>query len=364
MAVVQMTCARIGMVTGEGLGRALSQKLPRPILTIICILLFIANTINIAADLSGMADAMGILTGVGSSWFIILFGVSITYAIIKFKYANIANILKWLALSLMAYVVTAFIIHPDWKDIVHQASSIKFPHERKIIEMMVAILGTTISPYLFFWQAAQEVEEEKSKGRLSEEQRRGATKPEIRDRRIDVGAGTFLSQIVMFFIILTTALTLHVHGITQIATSKDVAEALRPLAGNMATLLYTVGVVAVGFLAIPTLAGSGAFAYAEIFHRPRGLDNKLAQAPGFYTIIVASILAGGAIDFLNINPIKALYWSAIVNGLLAPFLLLAIIFIAKDKKIMNGQQSSRASLLVVSITTILMFAAAIGMFVL
>ena len=363
MAMVQMTCARIGMVTGEGLGKALSRKLPRPILTIMCALLFIANTVNIAADLSGMADAMSILTGLRSPWFILLFGISITYAIIKFKYTSIANILKWLALSLMAYVITAVIIHPNWKEIIQQAFSIKFPGQKKIIEMIVAILGTTISPYLFFWQAAQEVEEEKSQGKVSEQQRKGASRREILDRKIDVGAGTFLSNIVMFFIILTTALTLHIHGITQIATSKEVAEALRPLAGNLATLLYTVGVVAVGFLAIPTLSGSAAYAYAEIFRRPRGLDKKLAQAPGFYTIIIVSILLGGTIDFLNINPIKALYWSAIVNGLLAPFLLLAIIFIAKDKKIMNGQPSSTKSLLVVTITTILMFAAAIGMFV-
>ena len=362
MAFVQMMCARIGMVTGQGLAGALRAKIPKPILILFCFALLIANTINIAADLSGMADAAQLLSGTSSHLWVVLFGVGIGYAIIKFRYHQIANVLKWLALSLFAYVITAFLIHPDWSIVADQTITIKIPRDKDTWEMIVAILGTTISPYLFFWQAAQEVEEEKAMGRRMLVEREGATKDELLDRRIDVGTGTFLSNIVMFFIILTTALTLNKHGITHIETSKEAAEALRPLAGNLATLLYTVGIVAVGLLAIPTLAGSAAYAFAETFDWSHGLDEKLKQARAFYIVIAGSVICGIALDFLNINPVQALLWSAIVNGVLAPFLLVGILLVARDSKIMKGQRSSMMSTAVVIITTLLMFAAGIAMF--
>jgi Mn2+/Fe2+ NRAMP family transporter len=227
----------------------------------------------------------------------------------------------------------------------------------------VAILGTTISPYLFFWQAGQEVEEEKAKGRRLLRQRQDATPRELADRRIDVGIGTFFSNVVMFFIILVTALTLHRHGLTAIATTKDAAEALRPLAGDRAYLLYTLGIIGTGLLAIPTLAGSAAYAFAETFDWAYGLDEKFEDAISFYAVFIAATAVGATLDLLQIDPIKALLWSAIVNGVLAPFLLVGIWIVASDKVIMRGQTSSLVTRIVVALTTLLMFASGIGMFV-
>jgi NRAMP (natural resistance-associated macrophage protein)-like metal ion transporter len=362
MAAVQMMCARIGMVTGQGLAGALSKKIPKSLLIIFCFALLIANIINIAADLAGMADAAQLLTGLSSHMYVVIFGAGIGFSIVRFRYYQIANTLKWLALSLFAYVITAFIIHPDWSLVAQQTFSLSIPKGKETWETMVAILGTTISPYLFFWQAAQEVEEEKAMGRRMRSRRIGVTNVELMDRMMDVGAGTFLSNIVMFFIILTTALTLNAHGLTNITSSKEAAEALRPLAGNLAMLLYTVGIVAVGLLAIPTLAGSAAYAFAETFVWSHGLDEKLKQARSFYAVIILSVLCGTGLDFLHINPVSALFWSAVVNGLLAPFLLIAIFLVARDKKIMVGQPSSLLNQMTVAISTMLMFAAAIGMF--
>ena len=224
-------------------------------------------------------------------------------------------------------------------------------------------LGTTISPYLFFWQAGQEVEEDKAKGRRLLVHRRGATSREIADRRIDVAVGTLFSNLVMFFIILTTAVTLHQHGILTITTTRQAAQALRPLAGDYAYFLYTIGIVGTGLLAIPTLAGSAAYAFAETFDWTYGLNEKLSSAVSFYSVFVLATLGGVALDFLNIDPIKALYWTAILNGLLAPFLLLALLMVSNDEDIMQGQCSSTITRRVVMLTTAVMFVAGIAMFV-
>jgi len=237
------------------------------------------------------------------------------------------------------------------------------PHTRDEWSMLVAILGTTISPYLFFWQASEEVEEEKSAGRSTLLQRRGATPQELDLRNIDVGVGAFFSNTVMFFIILTTAITLNRHGIVNIETSSQAAQALRPFAGNFAASLFTLGIVGVGFLAIPTLAGSTAYAFAETLGWREGLNMKLKQARWFYALILVSTAAGVALDFIGVNPVKALYWSAVVNGLLAPFLLVAILIIAADAKLMQNQPSSRFGWAVVALTTLAMFAAGIAMIV-
>jgi len=279
------------------------------------------------------------------------------------SYARYAAILKWTTLSLFSYVAVVFVAHVPWG---HALRSLVMPEVQwnpAYVTAMVAILGTTISPYLFFWQAAQEVEEEKAMGRRMLVEREGATGREIADRRLDVGVGTFFSNLVMFFIILTTALTLHRHGLTHIETSRQAAEALAPLVGRSATLLYTVGIVGVGLLAIPTLSGSAAYAFAETFHWSFGLDQKLRNARYFYGVVIVSTVAGIALDFTDVNPIRALYWCAVLNGLIAPFLLIAILAIASDRKIMRGQPSSGLSRTVVALTTLLMFGAAIGMFV-
>ena len=363
MAFVQMMCARIGMVTGRGLAGAFHQKFPRSVILVAAIALFAANSINVGADLSGMAEAAEMLTNINSHYYVIVFGVGISLATIFFRYHQIATILKWLALVLFAYVITGLIIHPNWKLIAHAAFIPSWPKNHQEWGMLVAILGTGISPYLFFWQASQEVEEEKSKGRRMLYSRIGASKGEIITRKIDIDLGTFFSNLVMFFIILTTALTLHAHGITNIQSSKDAAQALAPLAGKFAATLFTVGVVGVGLLAIPTLTGSAAYALAETFAWREGLDQRFRGARPFYLVIIVSTLIGVAMDFLKINPVRALYWTAVINGLLAPFLLLAIVLTAADRKLMKDQPSSIPSIVIVSIAMLLMFGAAIGMFV-
>jgi NRAMP (natural resistance-associated macrophage protein)-like metal ion transporter len=363
MASVQMMCARIGMVTGEGLAAGLRKKFPKPVLVVISVSLLIANTLNIGSDLAGMADAAAMLTGANSHIFVLVFGAAITVATIYVRYHRIASVLKWLALSLLAYVVVAFLVHPPLKMVLHDGFVPHLPKGKQAWGMLVAILGTTISPYLFFWQSSQEVEEEKAMGHRMLVARRGATKREIGDRKLDVGFGTFFSNLVMFFIILTTAVTLHAHGVTNIETSRQAAEALGPLGGRVAATIFTIGILGVGFLAIPTLSGSAAYAFAETFHWRQGLDMKLARARGFYSIVIASSLAGVVMDFAHINAMRALYWTAVVNGLLAPFLLVGILLVASDKKLMQGQPSSRLGRLSVAVTTIMMFGAAIGMFV-
>ena len=362
MAAVQTMCARIGMVTGRGLMGALRRKFPRPLLLVACGALFIANTINIGSDLSGMADAAELLTRVSSHIWVVLFGVLIAWATVRLRYIMIANVLKWLALVLFAYVITAFIIGPHWKLVAHDTFVPSMPREPGAWAMVVAILGTTISPYLFFWQASQEVEEEKAMGRHTLLARRGASREEIRTRKWDVGLGTLFSNVAMFFIILTTALTLHRAGITNPQTSREVASALRPLAGNLATLLYTVGLLGVGALAIPTLSGSAAYAFAETFGWNQGIDEHFGRARAFYIVVIVAMLLGVALDFANVNPVKALYWTAILNGLLAPFLLLGILITASDRVLMQGQPSSRLGRFVVALTTLVMFGAAFAMF--
>jgi Mn2+/Fe2+ NRAMP family transporter len=363
MAAVQMMCARIGKVTGRGLAGNLKQRFPRWLLLAVVIALLIANTINIAADLAGMADAASMLSGINSRWFVVVFALLISWATIRLEYRQIASVLKWLVLVLVAYPITAFVVGADWGQVLRDSLIPSMPHSKNEWATLVAILGTTISPYLFFWQASEEVEEEKLAGQTTLASRRGATPEELGLRNIDVGVGAFFSNMVMFFIILTTAITLNRHGIVNIETSRQAAEALRPFAGNFAATLFTLGVVGVGFLAIPTLAGSAAYGFAETLGWRQGLNKKLTGARWFYALILGSTGMGVALDFVGINPVRALYWTAVINGLLAPFLMVAILIVAADKRLMQGQPSSRLGWIVVAVATIAMFAAGIAMFV-
>ena len=356
MAAVQMMCARIGKVTRQGLAANFKRRFPSWLLLIVVAALFAANTINIGADLAGMADAAEMLSGINSHLLVVLFALLISWATVRLHYHQIANILKWLVLVLFAYPITAFVVGADWGRVARDTFVPSMPHTRDE-------WSTTISPYLFFWQASEEVEEEKAVGQSTLASRRGATLKELELRNFDVGVGAFFSNMVMFFIILTTAITLNRHGITHIETTRQAAEALRPLAGKFAATLFTIGIVGVGFLAIPTLAGSVAYAFAETLGWRQGLDKKLKQARAFYILILLSTGVGVGLDFIGINPVKALYWTAVINGLLAPFLLVAILIVASDKKLMQGQPSSRFGWIVVAITTVAMFAAGIAMFV-
>lgn len=363
MAAVQTMCARIGMVTGHGLAAALQQKFPRPVLLVICVGLLAANTINIGADLAGMADAAELITGINSHLLVVVFGALIAWATVQLRYAVFARGLKWLALVLVVYIIAAIDLKPVWSSVLRDTFLPSGLDSREAWSTVVAILGTTISPYLFFWQASQEVEEEKAAGKVTDESRLGATAAQIRARTIDVGFGTFFSNLAMFFIILTTALTLHQAGITELATGAEVAKALEPLAGRFSSLLYAVGVIGTGALAIPTLAGSAAYAFAETLGWQQGMDEEFRRAKPFYAVIVISLLIGVLLDFADVSPVKALYWTAVLNGVLAPFLLTAILLVAGNKTIMQGQPSSRLGMVTVAVTTVLMFGAAIAMFV-
>ncbi len=362
MWAVQVTCARIGMVTGRGLMCALRARYPRPLLVAVCVALFLANSINIGADLDGMADAAELLTGINSHWFTLLFGLAIMFGTVRLRYRQMARVLKWLSLVLFAYVITAFVSGPQWGAVFRDMIAFKLPRTPEALGMVVAILGTTISPYLFFWQASEEVEEEKSEGRVGHE-RIGANASELRRRSADVGAGALAATVTMFFIMLTTALTLHAHGITSPTTTGEVASALEPIAGRAAMLLYTIGLLGTGALAIPTLAGATAYAVAELLALRQGIDERFHRAPAFYVVILVSIAAAMAIDFLHISAVRALYWAAVLNGLLAPVLLVAIALVSGHRGVMHDQPASARVRGIVWLTAGIMTAAGVMMFV-
>lgn len=337
MVVIQQMCGRIGMVTGKGLAGVIRTHYPKPVLYIAVSLLVITNTINIGADLGAMAASAQMLLGLSSIFWLLLITAVIIILEVFISYKKYSKFLKYLALTLFAYVVTAFLSKPNWGEILQNTvlPQIKFSSEYML--NIVAILGTTISPYLFFWQTSQEVEEEIEDGKMQE---MGVGKPAVRQKNVtnmdwDTIVGMVFSQAIMFFIIITTAVTLHANGITNIESASQAAEALRPVAGDFAYLLFAVGIIGTGLLAVPILAGSSAYAVSETLGLKEGLSKKTRLAPGFYGVIAASTLVGMAISWMGIDPIKALYYAAALNGLAAPPLMVLIILIANNKKIMG-----------------------------
>src|SRR5881409_1853276 len=361
MAAVQMMCARIGMVTGYGLAKALRSKFSTPVVAILSLALLFANIFNIGADLSGMADAAEMLTGVNSHLYVVFFGVGISATTVWLRYVSIANTLKWLALFLFAYVLTAFLVHPDWLHVMRDAVVPQVPHKREAWSTLVVILGTTISPYLFFWQTSQEVEEEKSAGRKSRAQRRGASRFELRIATIDVTVGMLVSNLVMYFIILSTALTLHANGKTDISTGADAAEALKPLAGNLAGVIFAVGMIGTGLLAVPVLSGASAYAVSETFGWREGLDEDWWRARPFYGVVALATLVGLVIPFTGVKPIDALFFTSVLNGVAAPFLLVVIMLAARNVKVMGTQTIGPILTALGWTVTIAMFAALVGL---
>ena len=335
MAGIQLICARIGLVSGRGLAGAIRQQYPRAFLYSACVLLLIANVFNISADLAGMADAAEMLTGIPSAAWIVVFGVIMIVVTVWTSYATFAAYLKWLTAVLFAYVVAAILAHPAWKHAL-AASLVPSGHfDAPFVSTLVGILGTTISPYLFFWQASQEVEEERALGRSRLAERRGASEHELRNARTDVTTGMLFSNIVMYFIILATASTLHRAGITQIESSREAAEALKPLAGHAAYLLFTLGIVGTGFLAVPVLAGSASFAVSEVFGWRSGLHLRPRQGRRFYLVLAGAIVAGMVLDVFHFNPIRMLFYSAVLNGVLAPPLLVLVMLVGNNRAIMR-----------------------------
>lgn len=364
MAAVQLMCARLGMVTGRGLASVIRTRYPRWVLWFACALVIVANVFNIGADLAGMAEATQLITGVPAYVWTPVFAVVITALLFWSSYRIMAKIFKWLTLVLFAYVITAFLAHPDWTAV---AKATFIPHiewNKDYIAVLVGILGTTISPYLFFWQAAQEVEEDRSKGKVTVAQRRGSTNEELRVAKTDVVTGMLLSNVVMYFLILTTAATLNAHGLKNIETAKQAAEALRPLAGNGAYWLFTIGLIGTGMLAVPVLAGSCAYAIAEAAKwETASLNDKPHLARKFYTVIAVSIVIGLAFDFAGLNAVKMLFWSAILNGLLAPPLVIMVVMLTNDRKVMGARVNSRWMKILGWTCAFVMSAAAIGLLV-
>jgi Mn2+/Fe2+ NRAMP family transporter len=327
-----------------------------------CSLLIVANVINIAADLGGMADATQMVTGVNSLIWTPLFTALIIGFLLWSSYRQIARIFKWITLVLLAYVVTAFFAGVDW----HQAlTSTLWPHlvwSKEYRAVLVGILGTTISPYLFFWQASQEVEEERAQGR-NLAQRRGATNDELRRLKVDVMTGMLASNFIMYFIILTTAATLHAHGVEKIDTAKQAAEALRPLAGNAAYLLFTLGLIGTGMLGVPVLAGSCAYAISEAAAWRGSLQKKPRGAKKFYAVLAAAMTVGLVIDYTGLDAVKMLFWSAVVNGVLAPPLILLIVLLTSDQKVMGDRVNSVLERTLGWITFAVMAVAAAGLLI-
>lgn len=364
MAAVQLMCARLGLVTGRGLASVVRLNYPRWVLWSACALLIVANVFNIGADLGGMAEATEMMTGIKSYFWTPVYTLLIISLLFFSSYRHIARAFKWLTLVLFAYIITAFLARPDW----HSVMSATFvPHvewSSTFLATFVGILGTTISPYLFFWQASQEVEDERAQGRVTVEEREGATDKELRVARSDVFTGMFFSNLVMYFIILTTAATLHAHGQTNIETARQAAEALRPLAGNGAYLLFTIGLIGTGMLAVPVLAGSAAYAVAEAEAWQHGsLEDRPRLAPRFYAVVAVSMLLGLVLDFVGFNAVKMLFYSAVLNGVLAPPLIVLVVLLTCKPEIMGTRVSSRPLRYLGWAAAAIMTAAAIGMFV-
>jgi NRAMP (natural resistance-associated macrophage protein)-like metal ion transporter len=362
MVSVQMMCGRLGMVTGRGLAGVIRRRYSKWILWGACSLLIVANVVNIAADLGGMADATQMVTGVNALVWTPLYTALIVSFLFWSSYRQIARIFKWITLVLLAYVITAFFAGVDWH---HALLATLIPHpvwSRDYVEVLVGILGTTISPYLFFWQASQEVEEERAMGRPLA-QRRGATAEELRGLRVDVITGMFASNFIMYFIILTTSASLHAHGVVKIDTAKEAAEALRPLAGNAAYLLFTLGLIGTGMLGVPVLAGSCAYAIAEASAWRGSLERKPRGAKKFYSVLGVAMLLGLAINYVGLNAVKMLFWSAVTNGILAPPLILLILLLTSDRTVMGDQVSPMLERTLGWATFALMTAAAVAMLI-
>ena len=361
MIIIQQMCGRIGMVTGKGLAGVIHANYSKPVLYFSVSLLVIANTINIGADLGAMATSAQMLLGLPFLFWLCLMTGFIIALEVFVTYKTYSKVLKYLALTLFAYVVTAFIIKLDLGIIVKNTVFPQIQFSEDYLLNIVAILGTTISPYLFFWQASAEVEEEVADNKIPDMDvgRPKVTRKNVTDMNWDTIIGMFFSQAIMFFIIVTTAATLHANGITNIETASQAAEALRPVAGNLAYLLFAAGIIGTGLLAVPILAGSSAYAVAETTDSKAGLSKKAGRAPVFYGVIVASTLIGMSISLLGIDPIKALYYAAVLNGLAAPPLMVLVILIANNKNVMGKFVNKRNSNIVGWIIVLIMAIAGI-----
>lgn len=361
MAVVQEMCARIGLVTGRGLAGNIRSHFGKRTLFLTTFFLFAANTFNVGADIGAIASGAQLLRpSMNFSLLVVGFTIFIMLLQIFTPYVQYARYMKWLAMVLFAYILSAFLAHPNWNEVIR---SVVIPHvsfSKNELMIICAALGTTITPYLFFWQTSQEVEEEIAAGQTTIKSRTGSSPEEVKKMRIDVWSGMFLSNAVMFFIIAACASVLFTHGVTNINSAAQAAQALKPFAGSQAYLLFAIGILGVGLLAIPVLAGSSAYAISESLGKRQGLNNKLKQGYAFYGVIIISMLVGLGINFIGLNPIKALIYSAVLNGVVAPVIIVQIVLIARNKKMMGDWVNSKLSTSVGWVTVLLMTASGLA----
>jgi len=356
-----LMCARIGIVARSGLAAVLREHYPRWTLWFACSLLVIGNTINIAADLAGMAAGARLLTGISAVWFVPAFTVLILALLIFATYENMTRVLKWLTLALFSYVFAAMLSGADWAGVLRGTLVPRVMVSREYLLTFVAIMGTTISPYLFFWQAAQNAEQDAHLMRRIVGRPRRAVQRELRAAARDVNAGMLFSNLIMYFIILTAGATLHPAGITNVQTAEQAATALRPLAGDAAALLFTLGLVGTGMLGIPVLAGSAAYAIAEAAAWRAGMDEKVHNARQFYGVITVAMVVGMLLNLFHVNAIQLLIGSAVINGLLAPPLIAIVLVVCNNEKVMGTHKNQRTLNILGGAGVVMMTVAAVAL---
>ncbi|MCK9686153.1 NRAMP family divalent metal transporter [Scleromatobacter humisilvae] len=362
MVAAQLICARIGRVTGKGLAGNLREHYPRWALYPLVLLLLVANTINIGADLGAMGAAVRLLLPGEAGWYTVAFGLLSVVLEVMVPYHRYVHVLKWLTLALFAYLAIGFFVKIPWGQVLHDTFLPKLSFDKAAVTAIVAIFGTTISPYLFFWQASQEVEDldacDEDKPLL--EAPHQATE-QLHRIGVDTYLGMGASNVVAFFIILTTAATLHAHGVHDIESAAQTAQALKPVAGQFASALFAMGIVGTGLLAVPVLAGSAAYAVGETMQWKSSLESKPGKARGFYAVIAVATLVGTAMNFVHVNPIKALFWTAVINGVIAVPMLAAVMLVAAKQKAMGRFAISGTLRTMGWITTAVMAACVVGM---
>ena len=362
MGGIQYLCASIGRVTGKGLAANIKDAFPPIVIKVVVVLLLIANTLNIAADVAAMGEVAELVTGLDRHWMTAFFVTATLLLQVFIPYHRYVRYLKWLTICLLSYAAVLFTVHVPWSQVLLRTLWPQLTPNAATAAVVVAIFGTTISPYLFFWQAAEEVEDMQLGGTEPLARKPRAAGKELRRIRWDTWSGMFYSNITAYFIILATALTLHSAGITDISTAAQAASALRPLAGGFAFVLFALGILGVGLIGVPVLAGSGAYALAEAMGWKAGLEHRATDARGFYGIIAVSVLAGLVIQYLPIQPMKALFWSAVINGVVAVPLMVVIMLLVSKQSVMGAFVASRSFMVLGWIATAVMGAAAIWMF--
>ena len=364
MIAIQLISARIGWMTGQGLAASMCRVLPRWLAISLVAMLVFANTLNIAADVSAMGDALQLIVGGPEHGHAILFGLLCAVLPVWLSYETMTRTLKWLTLALLSYVGVVFILNVEWTKVLVDTLIPHFQNNNHYWMMIVAILGTTISPYLFFWQASQEAEQRqhnKDPNDITHHER--FMHEHLYRIKLDTYIGMIFSNIIAFCVMLATALTLNQHGITDIETTKQAAEALRPIAGNFAFILFAAGIIGTGMLAVPVLAGSAAYAVADVFQWRSGLDHSLSEAKGFYTVLIFATLIGTLVDFTALDPIKALIYSAVVNGVVAVPIMAVMMVIGSNKTILGNYTLSRRHKLLGWIATMVMLAPVLAMLI-